>query len=78
MRLSCVPASLFACLSASHLIDTRCHACLRSEDGSFQPNSVYYKSIPVGTIMAYSVAGTISQTLMGVSLQPNSTYTLSV
>jgi RHS repeat-associated protein len=46
--------------------------------GSFQPNSTYYTSVPVGSIVAYSTNGTISQTLTGVSLQPNSTYTLSV
>jgi hypothetical protein len=47
--------------------------------GSWQPSSTYYNlPLPDGTIVAYTNGGTISQTLTGVSLQPDSTYTLSV
>lgn len=46
--------------------------------GSFQPSSVYLNlPLPDGNVVAYSNGGSISQTL-GVSLLPNSTYTLSV
>jgi len=47
--------------------------------GSWQPSSAYYNlPLPDGSIVAYSNGGTISQTLTGISLQPDSTYTLSV
>lgn len=46
--------------------------------GSFQPNSTFFNlPVPDGTIVGYSNGGSISQTL-GVSLVPNSLYTLSV
>ena len=46
--------------------------------GSFQPSSVFFNlPLPDGNIVAYSNGGSISQTL-GVSLDPNSMYTLSV
>jgi hypothetical protein len=46
--------------------------------GSWEPNSTYYTSVPDGSIVAFSNGGTISQTLSGVSLLPDTTYTLSV
>jgi RHS repeat-associated protein len=47
--------------------------------GSFQPNSTYFNlPLPSGSIVAYSNGHLISQDLTGVSVQPNSTYTLSV
>ena len=45
--------------------------------GSFRPTATYYNSVPNGTTVAFSSGGTISQTL-GVSLLPDTTYTLSV
>lgn len=46
--------------------------------GSFQPNSSQFTlPLPDGNVLAYSNGGTISQDL-GVSVQGNSTYTLSV
>jgi len=48
-------------------------------DGSWQPSSSYFNlPLPDGNVVAYSNGGTISQTLTGTSLQPNSTYTLTV
>jgi hypothetical protein len=49
--------------------------------GSFHPgsNTLYFTSpIPVGSVVAFINSGAISQTLTGVSVLPNSTYTLSV
>jgi hypothetical protein len=47
--------------------------------GSFEPSSFYLNlPLPDGNIVAYTNGGSISQTLTGVSLLPNSTYTLSV
>ena len=47
--------------------------------GDWQPNSGYYNlPLPDGNVIAYSNGGSLSQTLTGVSLQPNSTYTLTV
>ena len=47
--------------------------------GSFEPNSFYLNlPLPDGSIVAYTNGGSISQTLTGISLLPNSTYTLSV
>lgn len=49
-----------------------------SETGSWYPTSSYFSSVPNGNIVAFANSGgTISQTLTGTSLQPNSTYTLS-
>src|SRR5205814_1538736 len=46
-------------------------------DGSLQPNSqIFHLPLPDGSILG-SVGDQISQTLTGVSLQPNHTYTLS-
>lgn len=46
--------------------------------GSWQPNSnCFNMPLPSGSIVAYTNGGTISQTLTA-TLQPNSTYTLSV
>jgi RHS repeat-associated protein len=46
--------------------------------GSLEPGSVYYNPpLPDGNIVAWSNGGTLSQTLTGVDLQPNTTYTLS-
>jgi len=46
--------------------------------GSWQPNSSYYNlPLPDGNVVAFS-SGSLSQTLTGVSLQPNSSYTLTV
>jgi hypothetical protein len=51
---------------------------LTGSGGSWQPSSVYLNlPLPDGNIVAYSNGGSISQTL-GVSLLPDSTYTLSV
>lgn len=47
--------------------------------GSFEPSSFYFSlPLPNGNVVAYTNGGSISQTLTGVSLLPNSTYTLSV
>jgi hypothetical protein len=47
--------------------------------GSWQTASAYYNlPLPDGSIIAWSDGGTISQTLTGHSLIPNTTYTLSV
>ena len=47
--------------------------------GSFEPSSAYFNlPLPDGSILAYTNGGTISQTLTGISLLANSTYTLSV
>jgi len=46
--------------------------------GSFQPSSTYFNlPLPEGSIVAYSDGGTISQ-ILGATVQPDSTYTLSV
>jgi hypothetical protein len=46
--------------------------------GSFQPNNTYFNlPLPNGNVVGYTNGGTISQDL-GVSLLPNSFYTLSV
>src|SRR6266481_1092116 len=47
--------------------------------GSFEPSSFYLSlPLPDGSIVAFTNGGSISQTLTGVSLLPNSIYTLSV
>jgi hypothetical protein len=47
--------------------------------GSFEPSSSYFHlPLPDGNILAYTNGGSISQTLTGISLEPNSIYTLSV
>lgn len=47
--------------------------------GSFQPGPTYYTlPLPDGNVVAWSNASNISQTLTGIGLQPNTTYTLSV
>lgn len=47
--------------------------------GSFEPSSFYFNlPLPNGSIVAFTNGGSISQTLFGISLQPDSTYTLSV
>jgi hypothetical protein len=47
--------------------------------GSWQPSSSYFNlPLPDGNIVAYSNSGTISQTLTGISVLPNSSYMLSV
>jgi hypothetical protein len=48
--------------------------------GSFAPPSNTYFSLPLpdGSIVAFTNGGTLSQTLTGISLLPNSVYTLSV
>jgi hypothetical protein len=49
------------------------------QTGTVTFNSSYYSTpAPDGTVVAYTNGGTISQTLTGVSLLPNSIYTLSV
>jgi hypothetical protein len=49
------------------------------ETGSFQPSSTYFNlPLPDGNIVAFTNGGSISQTLTGISLLPNSIYTLSV
>src|SRR5438445_5228639 len=47
--------------------------------GSFQPSSAYFSlPLPDGNILGFSNGGSISQTLTGISLLANSTYTLAV
>ena len=47
--------------------------------GSFEPSSTFLNlPLPDGNIVAYTNGGSISQTLTGISLLPNSIYTLSV
>jgi hypothetical protein len=47
--------------------------------GSWQPSSTYFNlPLPDGNIVAYSNGGTISQTLTGISVLANTSYTLSV
>jgi len=47
--------------------------------GQFEPSSFYFNlPLPDGDIVAYINSGSISQTLTGISLLPNSVYTLSV
>jgi hapalindole biogenesis HpiC1 cyclase-like protein len=47
--------------------------------GSFAPTSAYFNlPLPDGSIVAYTNGGALSQTLAGISLLPNSVYTLSV
>jgi hypothetical protein len=47
--------------------------------GSWQPSSSYFNlPLPDGNIVAFSNGGTISQTLTGISVLANTSYTLSV
>jgi len=47
--------------------------------GSFEPSSSYFHlPLPDGSILAFTNGGSISQTLTGISLLANSTYTLAV
>jgi hypothetical protein len=47
--------------------------------GQFEPSSSYLSlPLPDGSIVAYINSGSISQTLAGISLLPDSVYTLSV
>ena len=47
--------------------------------GSFEPSSSYFNlPLPDGSILAYTNGGSLSQTLTGISLLANSTYTLSI
>jgi len=47
--------------------------------GSFAPTSTFFNlPLPDGSIVAYTNGGTLEQTLAGISLLPNSVYTLSV
>ena len=48
------------------------------QSGSAMLDSSLYTSIPDGSLIAYTNGGTISQTLTGISLLPDSIYTLSV
>jgi hypothetical protein len=49
------------------------------QTGTWMPNSTYFNSpVPDGSLVAFSNGSTISQTLTGFSLNPNSTYILSV
>jgi PEP-CTERM motif len=49
-----------------------------AEGGSFQPGTIFFNlPLPNGSIVAYSNGGTISQ-ILGITVQPDSTYTLSV
>jgi hypothetical protein len=47
------------------------------QQGTWQPSSAYFTSIPDGSLIAYSNGGTISQTLTS-SLAANTDYTLTV
>lgn len=52
---------------------------ITGSSGSFEPSSAYFSlPLPDGSILAFTNGGTISQTLTGISLLANSTYTLSV
>jgi PEP-CTERM motif len=47
--------------------------------GSWQPSSTFFNlPLPDGNVVAYSNGGTISQTLTGISVLPNTSYMLSV
>jgi hypothetical protein len=47
--------------------------------GSFAPTSTYFSlPLPDGNIVAFTNGGILEQTLAGISLLPNSVYTLSV
>ncbi len=47
--------------------------------GSFEPSSFYFHlPLPDGSFLAFTNGGSISQTLTGISLLANSTYTLAV
>jgi hypothetical protein len=47
--------------------------------GSFAPTSTFFNlPLPDGSIVAYTNGGALMQTLTGISLLPNSVYTLSV
>jgi hypothetical protein len=47
--------------------------------GTFEPTSdIFALPLPDGSLVAWANGGSISQTLTGVSLLPNSTYTLTV
>jgi hypothetical protein len=47
--------------------------------GSFAPTSTFFSlPLPDGNVVAFTNGGTLSQTLTGISLLPNSVYTLSV
>jgi hypothetical protein len=49
------------------------------QSGTFMPDSTLFNTpVPDGSLALYINAGSVSQTLTGVSLQANSTYTLSV
>ena len=51
---------------------------LTGPGGSFQPSTTFFNlPLPNGSTVAYSNGGTISQ-ILGVTVQPDSTYTLSV
>jgi hypothetical protein len=52
---------------------------LASGFGSFAPTSTYFSlPLPDGNIVAFTNGGILEQTLAGISLLPNSVYTLSV
>jgi len=47
--------------------------------GSFAPTSAFFNlPLPDGSVIAFTNGGTLAQTLTGISLLPNSVYTLSV
>jgi hypothetical protein len=47
--------------------------------GSFAPTSTFFSlPLPNGSIVAFTNGGALAQTLAGISLLPNSVYTLSV
>jgi hypothetical protein len=52
---------------------------LASGFGSFAPTSTFFSlPLPDGSIVAFTNGGALAQTLTGISLLPNSVYTLSV
>jgi len=53
---------------------------LASGFGSFAPTSTTFFNMPLpdGSVVAYTNGGALAQTLAGISLLPNSVYTLSV
>jgi RHS repeat-associated protein len=51
---------------------------INGSGGSWQPSASTYSSFPAGPTVIWNGGGTISQTLAGIGLQPNTTYTLSV
>ena len=69
-------AGLTACWNNGPIPDW---TTLASGFGSFAATSAYFNMpLPNGSVVAFTNFGALSQTLAGISLLPNSVYTLSV